>query len=358
MLPELLTEAAWLLAPFVLIGVLAWGRRVRWAWLLILVVSALVIGIYRELFSFADVRHLATWLDVSDISMLALAWIFFGQAMRAAGGIRPLHSPLVTAGLCGALMGDLASAFFLPTLAKDKTSAGRLVLAAAGGSLIGRSGNLGILLMSEHSPESAYFLIPLAVVMMLIARPAKDAMPMQSNVSWVPTIAALGVAVSVFFFPQHALLAFVCATFGLLPFAKKEIIALPTWQAIGWGSGVIFITVLAVTGAPELLAWGLELNRVNHGSIIPLALGAGGVLLATVIDPIALAVFSHAFADRAMDLRLDGAMLSLTAGIACGGVFHLYLAKSFRPVVWRWLLQVVVALLYIGGICWFTAGVI
>ena len=116
MLNELIMEAIWLAAPILLVGLFAWAKRLRWIWLSLLVLSGLLIGIQRQLFTFSEVFQLPVWLDLADVSLLVLAWIGFGQAMRACGGIRSIGSPIVTAGISGALMGDLACAFFLPTL--------------------------------------------------------------------------------------------------------------------------------------------------------------------------------------------------------------------------------------------------
>ena len=83
---------------------------------------------------------------------------------------------------------------------------------------------------------------------------------------------------------------------------------------------------------------------------MPLMIIVGPMLAASLVDAQAMALIGQAFCDRAMDLRVEGVWFSLSAGTAIGGAGPLYLAGIFRQAFLRWLIQLLLGVVYLVGL--------
>ncbi len=351
MLSDLIEISVYTSLPFLLIGLFCWNKRLKWWWFGIVLILTLRILVAKGFFQVGELHMIPGYVDLIDMSALLILWVFFSQLL-ATVGFRPPGPPILSSALCGATMGVLASAILLPSMAKDKDAAARLVLASAGGALIGRIGDPAILLLSEQEPSLAYALIPLGVVFVLIAGPKADDIIPSDDLPLSPVVLAFSVILLTFIFPEFSFWILSAGILGLLPFAGLRFFNPQLWLASIWTLGICLLVVASTAGGlPELMAWGLEDVQINNSAWILPGLGFIGLLGSTLIDPNGAALFIHAFFDRALDLNINGAVFVFCAGAAAGGFQHLIIAGVFRRAFYRWCLQMLAAVVFILILC-------
>ena len=113
--------------------------------------------------------------------------------------------------------------------------------------------------------------------------------------------------------------------------------------------GLVVLSMLATaSGLTELAAWGIEYVQESLGVLLLPVLTAAGALVSLLADGTAGALLGAAIVDRALDLRVTGVPAALAAGLAVGGLTPLLMVGAVREGLPRWMLQVLLAVLWAG----------
>ena len=331
--------------PLVLLGAAA-GLRRRALVAGLIVLLTWLGGLIGGLLAWSDLWVLPTSSGMGDVLILLVLWSILGAVLRAGGPLFIPGPPMLVALVSGAVLGEVPAAAILAAGAQTRGGAARLALAAAGGGLIGRMGDPAVLLMSARDPSVLLYLAPLGVLLALLAAPRRQDLNAAAGVQMRRLVPLIAVAV-VACIPGAALWALFCGIAIGLYQARTNLQRIELGY-VGWMVSAMCLGLIAIAGgAPEMAATGLELVGEQMGSLGAPALTLAGAVLAALTDGTAAAVCGLGVLDRAMSIQVDGATLGLTCGLAVGGLGPLIAAGALRAGWKRWLLQVVVAVVFV-----------
>ena len=327
--------------PLLVSGGLA-GRRRSVGMVSLLIALVVAGGGLLGALSPADAIHLPQWTGLGGAMLSLLLWAMLGMLARAAGGVSLPGPPLLTAIAAGALMGEIGAAAMIAGMA-DKRAAARLALAAAGGALIGRVGDPALVLLFE---PVGWSLAPLGLLLALVAAPGVPLPRLEGRplVTGVAALVALAAALSGVWLPH--VLAAGCVVMAVLAGERVRSVELKPVALVG---GLVVLSMLATaSGLTELAAWGIEYVQESLGVLLLPVLTAAGALVSLLADGTAGALLGAAIVDRALDLRVTGVPAALAAGLAVGGLTPLLMVGAVREGLPRWMLQVLLAVLWAG----------
>lgn len=288
------------MAVGMIVGLAGFAAQFRVGRLLVpvLLVVAAGVAVYLQVlgpaFALDSFLHDAPWLAAAILA----AWTFHARI----GWVRATSWPAVV--LLTALFGDVFTAMVLAQAESDQSRRARLVIAASGASLCGRT-----------SGETALIL-------------GAGAWP----------VMALGVAL--------AAVGFVGGGQVRLGGATPRAGLGPAWVALVFGAGVWLLTLVY---AGEGLATALEQARLYLPGRDNLAVGAGSILTGMLFQEGGAALFLQSALDRALSLRGDGVRESMLVGLSIGGGLPLLIATGsrLRVGVPLWLVQVAMGLAFL-----------
>lgn len=317
--------------------------------LTMLLVGGLVSGELAPL----DLVALPSYLGVSSTTLGLVLWTLLGLLGAAAGGPRlPGPAPL-RAALSGLLLGEVGAALSFLAV-EDRRARARLVLAAMAGSLLGRTADPAVLALSTLVEGGPLVLVPLGIVGLLISGVRKDDLPADHGRTEV-SLAALPAALGALVFPGLLLPLLGLSTLAMAALAVRQRRA-PAIPVLVWVLGGLAVAVLSIaSGLPHVAVVFLELFPLHHQDLLAAGVAVVSVLLAALLDGPAAAVLGRALADQALGSPLlfprpDGLALAVMGGLAVGGLGPLHLADVLRPALLRWLLLVVLTVLYIAWV--------
>ncbi len=322
-------------------GIRRWRRRLLA--LVILVAASVTAGLVMGALVPADALLLPRWTGLGAPALQLVLWVTFGLLARAAGGVALPGPPLLTAAIAGAVIGDVAAAGALAAGARDRRGAARLALAAAGGGLIGRIGGPALRLLGG---DIGWQLVPVGGLCVLVAVPGGP-LPQVTGRTAV-TAAAGAVALIAVLLPALLLPALVVGCGVMLALAGPGALRAHR-KALVWPLGVVALVILSTAGGvAELTAWGLEeLQSLLGAALLPVLTGAGA-LVAALTDDGGAALLAVAHRDRALSVTVPDVQVALVAGIAVGGLGPLIAADAVRAGLLRWLVQVGIAIAWVG----------
>lgn len=218
-------------------------------------------------------------------------------------------------------------------------------LLAMGGRLPGQVG--------EHDLPLQLALLPLALGMVAVAAPTRESVD-EDGGSVVVTIVAAVVALGATFLPGLApgILALGALIMAGLALRARGAALVREGEQVGralgpllWTFGSVSLVVLATAGGgPELAAQGLEEVQEQLRPVMFPLFGAGAALLSALFGGEAAGLLGTAFVDRALSLRIEQLPAAIAVGCAAGGLGPLAVAGGLRAGLWRWAVQVVLAI--------------
>jgi len=334
--------------PLLLLGGVA-GLRLRMVGAALVLLAALVAGVLAEVLTLSDLWVLPMGSGMAPDLLTLLLWAVLGALVRAGGPLAIPGPPVLVAVLTGACLGEVPAAAILSAGARSPSGAARLALAAAGGGLLGRVGDPALLLLGGRAPEVLVWLAPLGLLLAFMAAPRREDLARPGSSDRARPLILLSVAAAACV-PGWTLWAVLAGIGAALFFARQK------WRSvdlhhIGWMGIAAVLGLIAIAGgAPELAATGLETIGEQLGDLGPPALTLAAAALSALTDGTAASICGLGVLDRAISLRMPGAPLALTAGLAVGGLGPLLAAGALRAG-WRgWSLQVGVAAVYVWAV--------
>lgn len=327
-----------------------WAQR-RWGALLLLLVSAgLGIG-FRYLIP-QDLLYLASWSGLGEEAALLPLWAVYGVLARRAPRPWVPGPSWATAPVLGALLGEVPSAAMLSAAAPNAGAAVRLAMAAAAGGMLGRVGDPALLVLGERVPLLGLFLLPMAAVMLAVARvqPADLGEPGQG--SRAVSGLALGTALLAMV-PGLALPALCAGILGMggLAFANRGTARGGGGAEIAWALGSVGLVLISVAaGLPEYIGFGLEQGSDYLGRLPLFALTLASGLVSAMVDSPATSLLTAATLDRCPSLVEPGLGLSLGLGAAVGGTGPLVAAGALFVGWRRWLVVLLLAAAWMAAL--------
>lgn len=320
------------------------GRR-PWVAAPVLALAAVVIGLARGFLVPMDLLHLPAWSGLTRECAALLAWALWAGAARMAPAPWLPGPPVVSAGLAGALFGEISGAALVASGQTDRRAAASLALAAAAGALLGRVGDPVLLALGDR--VSALWFAPLGLVLLALAARGAPTQPVAEGDRRV-TALGLAVAVGAALFPAFAWAIVLAGAVALLAWglARKAPVA-PALQSLSWVLGSAALVLVAVSaGLVDFAAEGMQDGVAFLGPAPPALLAACGALGAAFMDGPATALFAAGFLDRAMDMTFLGYEVPIAIGAAVGGLGPLVAVGALREGWRRWLLGVLIAVAY------------
>lgn len=347
-----------LLASLPLLGLALVGpfSRLRPQAAMIVALLAVAGGLGLGLLLPTDLWRLPDLVGLRTEVLLLLAWGLYGGLASLAGGLRLPGPPLVGAFLAGASMGELGAAAALAGAARDRAGAARLALAAMGGAMVGRVGDPAVLALAGRVDSRTWALVPLGLAMALVAAPRREHLREHPPGSAPVTAVTALVALAAVAFPAWALVALglgILALAGIAiaarlrggardPEALARVLAPSLWTL----GSVVLALVATAGGLPHVGAEGLALVVDQVGPVLMPVGTLGAALLAALLDGPAAGLLLAAFVDRAVWFRGDGLALVVMTGAAVGGLGPLVVVGGLRAGLWRWAVQVALAVVW------------
>lgn len=331
---------------------LAAGGLTRWRGqvALVLAVVACIIGYVLKILVPADVIYLPQWAGLAPESLGLVLAAAYGLLLRRLGG-PSLRGPVaLVAPLMGAGMGEVAAAATLGACATDGRAAGRLALAAAGGAMIGRVGDPGLLLLGARDPWAALLLAPVGLGMVVLAWPTRDLVEELPQGRLEVTVLA-GIVGLLAMVPGLTLAALTVGCLGAAALhARVRTRVAVSLGPLAWAIGSVALVLIATAGGvPEFAAAAMEQAEVYWGSVpLPVVTGMAG-LLGMMLDAPAAALLGTAAVDRTLDLLApEGLALAIAAGVGAGGLGPLVAAGGLRKGLPRWIVGVLLAVVWVA----------
>ena len=235
--------------------------------------------------------HDAPWVGAAILA----AWTFHARI----GWVRATSWPAVV--LLTALFGDVFTAMVLAHAEPDPSRRARLVVAASGASLCGRTSGEAALILGAGPWQVMVLGLVLAAVGFVTG----------GQVRWGDATPKAGIG--------------------------------PAWVALVFGAGVWLLTLVY---AGEGLATALEQARLYLPGLDKLAVGGGAIVTGMFLQEGGAALFLQSALDRALSLRGDSVREAMLVGLSIGGGLPLLIATGSRLRVGipLWLVQVAMGL--------------
>lgn len=271
-------------------GQLRFGRFAVPALLLGAAGAAVYLKVLAPEWALSSLLRDAPWLAAAGLA----TWAFHARL----GWVRATSWPAVV--VLTALLGDVFTAMVLAHAEADPGRRARLVMAASGASLCGRTSGEAALVLGA----GAWPVVALGVVLALVGFVGGG------QVRWGGATPKAGIG--------------------------------PAWVALVFAAGVWLLTLVY---AGEGLATALEQARLLLPGVDKLAVGAGALLTGMFVQEGGAALFLRSALDRALSLRGDGVREAILVGLSVGGGLPLLLLtrSRLRVGVPLWLVQVVIA---------------
>lgn len=328
-----------------LLVALAAAVRRRGAVAMALAISAVAAGLARGFLVPEDLLHLPAWAGLSRECAAILAWGLWTAAAQMAPAPWLPGPRAVSAGLAGALFGEVSGAALAAGGVSDRRAAASLALAASAGGLLGRVGDPVLLALGDRVPLGWF--VPLALILWAVAArgaPSERLPEGDRRVTALGLVVALGAAA----LPSFAWLIVAVGAAALLGWGLKRGAArAPLAQQLGLALGSVVLVLVAISaGLVGLSARGLAEAVAFLGPAPPALLAAGGALVGGLLDGPATGLVAAALLDRSMDMTFLGFEVPIALGAAAGGLGPLLAVGAARAGARRWLLSMIVVALY------------
>ncbi len=328
-----------------LLVALALVRRRRGLAALVLALAAVVSGLVRGFLIPADLLHLPEWAGLSRECAALIAWGLWSAAAQMAPAPWLPGPRAVSAGLAGALFGEVSGAALAVSGAPDRQGAVSLALAASAGALLGRVGDPVLLALGDR--VSALYFVPLALILWAVA--ARGA-PQERLVEGDRRVTALGVLVAVgaAVAPAYAWAIVLVGAASLLGWGLRRRAPLaPLGQQLGFALGSVVLVLVAISsGLVDLGTQGLTDAISFLGPAPPWLLAAGGVIGGALFDGPSAGLVLAGLIDRSLDMPFRGFEVPIALGAAAGGLGPLVAVGAVRAGLRRWLFGMLIVALY------------
>jgi len=333
-------------APLVLLGLVS-----PWRWRLVGAVLVALAGVGTGaafgVLTLSDLWVVPAGVGMNTSLILMGLWCVFGAVARTAGPLSIPGPPWLVAMVMGATLGEVPAAAILSVGARSPKGAARLALSAAGGGMIGRLGDPAMVILGEGHPMVLAVLLPLGVMCAYVVRPRSEDLvsPEGGNTARTRLVVAVALVALV---PGAAMWAVLAGILGLAVLAGDRRghvdLVSPTWNIIA----MLLALLAIVAGLSEQIATGLEKVGEVADWMGPPALTLIAALCTAISDGTALALLADGTLDRAVSLDAPDLRIALAAGISVGGLGPLIAAGSIRAGLRLWILQVVLAVAWLG----------